>query len=197
MIVCSFTPSRIGTICSILLNPAGASVCGCCCANTQRAKQNAARIRNSVLVITVVIFETPECLLPWFRHAVDRWWTWYKLLRVCFEKLHAFCHGSLKLRIVTGQDLSRGILDFDIWRYTDIFDIPFSLQVIKSKTRSGYASAVDRRGSAECSNQTAPGSRTNERAELSQPEVKRESVTARPGRFVNNHHLRTVDTGDR
>src|ERR1041385_5211365 len=58
MIVCSFTPSRIGTICSILSNPAGGAVCCGWWADTTVFSE--ATIRNRIrLLIRVVIFQSP------------------------------------------------------------------------------------------------------------------------------------------
>src|ERR1041385_6545806 len=73
MMVCSFTPSRMGTICSILSKPFGGSVgCGvCACSSSGQKKESADMIkpRDNLVVIEVLLQLTgaqPSRLHPAF-----------------------------------------------------------------------------------------------------------------------------------
>src|SRR5262249_20442498 len=68
--------------------------------------------------------------------------------------------------------------------------------IIKRQIGCGDAAAIDRWRKAKRSYQASPRPRPHERTNLPQVEHKRQGVTARTGRLVDDHHLWAVNSRD-
>src|SRR6188768_641741 len=126
-----------------------------------------------------------------FSHTVDRGRPFQTRRRVLLKQLYPFGNRSFELRIAPFDHIGRRVFNLDVRRDADIFDIPLPLQVIECQARRGDTTAVYCRRSAKCTDQSTPRACSNQRPEFAKVKHIRESVAARSGRLINDHHLRT------
>src|SRR5262249_18165590 len=69
-------------------------------------------------------------------------------------------------------------------------------QIVESEIWGGNASTIDRCWKTESADQSAPSACSDKRTNLAESKHIRQCITARPGRFVDDHHLWTIDTRD-
>src|SRR5215475_6603365 len=161
MIVCSFTPSRMGIICSIFSKPAGGS-CGCAVSafsgkesRTMTNKVDGKSLGWKSLLVLILSHSR-------FRNSIDRRGSRNTHYRILLEQPHCLLHGSFELRIASLVYLGRRILHLNVRRHTFILDSPFAGEIIKSQIGRGNTTAIDRWRKTKCSYQSTPRARPHQ-----------------------------------
>src|SRR6185503_13952171 len=110
---------------------------------------------------------------------------------------HRFLNGAFELWIFTGDHVFGPVLDIDVRRNAFVLDRPSSVTCEEPAARRDHRPAVDERRRVGSMNEPAPGAFANQWTNLAALEHIRHQVAARSGHFVDDHHLRSPDTGGR
>src|SRR6185369_14400660 len=114
--------------------------------------------------------------------------------RLFVEQFQAFRNCPFELCIAPFYKLRRRIFNLYVRSNTNVFNVPFPFQIVKSKDRSGDSASVYRWRSSKRSNQAAPRACSDQRTQLSKFEIVWKCVSTRPRGLVDEHHFGTVNS---
>src|ERR1043166_8052142 len=117
--------------------------------------------------------------------------------RVFFQQAHSFLDCPFELWIPAGDDVLGPVFDVDIGSNAFILDGPSTVTREEAAARRDHRAAVDECRCVGGMDQAAPRAFANQRSNLPALEHVRHQIAARAGHFVNDHHLRSPDTGRR
>src|SRR5690242_20217589 len=114
-----------------------------------------------------------------------------------FQQAHRFLNGAFELWIFAGYNFLGPVLDVNVGCDAFVLDRPSSLTREEPAARRDHRATVDERRRVGCVNETAPRALADEWTNLATLEHIGHQVAAGSGHFVDDHHLRSPDTGGR
>src|ERR1700751_2885264 len=98
---------------------------------------------------------------------------------------------------MTRYHVLRPVFDVNVRRNALVFHVPLTLPIEEAAARSDHAAAIDEGWRICCMHQTAPGSLSDQFANVSMVEHPWHQVATGSRHFVDDHHLRTPDSSRR
>src|SRR5438093_12073372 len=115
--------------------------------------------------------------------------------RVFFQHAHAFLDRSFELRIVPGDYVFGPILNIDVRRNAFVFNCPTIDAREETAARGDCRAAIDKRRRVRGMDQPAPGAFADQPTDFSVMKHVGHQVAAGTGHLVNDHYLRSPDSG--